>query len=285
MPAIGITAEVQPLVLGGVARSIGIGPDHPLVIIAGPCVLEEEDRVFRIARALARSCEERGLGFIFKASFDKANRTSLHSPRGPGMGEGLRTLARIRDELGCPVTTDVHLPEQAAPVAEAVDLLQIPAFLCRQTDLLLACAATGRPVNVKKGQFLAPEDMAHPLAKLKAGGAKGVLLTERGVSFGYHQLVVDMTSLPRMRALGAPVCFDATHSVQRPGGAGGTTGGDRALVPYLARAAVAAGVDAVFMEVHDDPDQAWSDGPNQLRLDTVPRLLDELGTIDRLIRR
>jgi 2-dehydro-3-deoxyphosphooctonate aldolase (KDO 8-P synthase) len=280
MAAIGITGEARPLLLG----PVGVGPGHPLAIIAGPCVLEEEERVLRIARGLARACEERGLGFIFKASFDKANRTSLDSPRGPGIAEGLRALERVRGELGCPLTTDVHLPEQAAQVAAVVDLLQVPAFLCRQTDLLLACAATGRAVNVKKGQFLAPEDMAHPLEKLRRGGASGVLLTERGVSFGYHQLVVDMSGLPRMRALGAPVCFDATHSVQRPGGAGATTGGDRAMVPFLARAAVAVGVDAVFMEVHDDPDRAWSDGPNQLRLETVPALLDELAAIDRLVR-
>lgn len=283
MPAIGITSEVPVLRIEGPREAVEAGPGRPLLIIAGPCVLEEPARVRRIGHALARACAELGLGYVFKASFDKANRTSLQSPRGPGLEGGLAELAALRAELGVPVTTDVHLPDQAAAVAEVVDLLQVPAFLCRQTDLLRACAATGKPVNVKKGQFLAPEDMAHPLAKLRAGGAPGVLLTERGACFGYHRLVVDITGLPLMRALGAPVCMDATHAVQRPSAEEGRSGGDRRLVPFLARAAVAAGVDAIFLEVHDEPERAWSDGPNQVRLADAPALLAELAALHRLV--
>ena len=215
------------------------------------------------------------MNLVFKASFDKANRTSAQSYRGEGMDEGLAVLAEVKRETGRPVLTDVHLPDQAAAVAEVADVLQIPAFLCRQTDLLQAAAATGRPVNVKKGQFLAPEDMAHVLGKLRAAGGERVLLTERGTSFGYHDLVVDMRGLLTLRALGVPVCFDATHSVQRPSAADGTSGGDRTLAPVLARAAVAVGVDAIFAEVHEDPDHARSDGPNSLTYALLDQLLGE----------
>ena len=284
MAAIGITSAVESLVIQGPAGPLRVGPGAPLTIIAGPCVIEEPERVLHIARGLARVAAEAGVQLVFKASFDKANRTSLDSYRGPGLESGLAVLARVRDEVGLPITTDVHLPHQAAPVARVVDLLQVPAFLCRQTDLLVACGETGRPVNTKKGQFLAPEDMAHVVTKLRRSGSSGVMLTERGASFGYHQLVVDMTSLPALRALGVPACFDATHSVQRPGGLGARSGGDRTLVPYLARAAVAAGLDAVFMEVHDDPDRALSDGPNMVPLHEVGALLAELAAIDRLVR-
>ncbi|MCB9780148.1 MAG: 3-deoxy-8-phosphooctulonate synthase [Alphaproteobacteria bacterium] len=277
----GITTAVRSV---EITPELRLGPGRPLLIIAGPCQLEAPDRVLRIAAGLKRACAAAGLSYVFKASFDKANRTSLGSTRGPGLDEGLALLDRVRTELGVPVTTDVHLPEQAAAVASVVDLLQVPAFLCRQTDLLLACAATGRPVNVKKGQFLAPPGMAHVADKLVQGGAPGVILTERGTTFGHGDLVVDMRGLPLMRELGWPVCFDATHSVQRPAGLGGTTGGDRRLVPFLARAAVAAGVDAVFLEVHDDPDHAPSDGPNMVRLDDAPALLAELAALDGLVR-
>ncbi len=242
--------------------------EGPLLCILGPCVLESEGGATRIAEGIAEVCARLGVAWVFKASFDKANRSSQGSYRGPGMAEGLPILARIGERVGAPVTTDIHLPEQAARVAEVVDLLQVPAFLCRQTDLLEAAAATGRPVNVKKGQFVAPADMAGVLGKLPAGR---VMLTERGTTFGYHDLVVDFRSLPTMRALGVPVCFDATHSVQSPGGA--TTGGDRRWVPYLARAATAVGIDALFAEVHDRPEEALSDGPNMVRLSDLEALL------------
>ena len=284
MAAIGITAQVETVGIDGPDGRLRVGPGQPLLLIAGPCVIEEPERALRIARGLAQVAARVGVQLVFKASFDKANRTSLDSYRGPGLAAGLEVLAQVRREVGVPVTTDVHLPDQAAPVAAVVDLLQIPAFLCRQTDLLVACGATGKPVNAKKGQFLAAPDMAHVLRKLRQAGAPGVILTERGASFGYHQLVVDMTSLPALRELGAPACFDATHSVQRPGGLGAQSGGDRRLVPYLARAAVAAGVDAVFMEVHDQPELARSDGPNMVPLDQVEALLRELVAIDRLVR-
>lgn len=252
---------------------VAVGPLRvgagPLVAILGPCVLEPDDRALRIAEGIATVCQRLGLAWIFKASFDKANRSSRGSFRGPGTDEGLRELERIGRAVGVPLTTDVHLPGQAAAVAEVVDLLQVPAFLCRQTDLLVACAATGRPVNVKKGQFMAPADMAGVVGKLRPGGA---LLTERGTTFGYHDLVVDFRGLPTMRALGVPVCFDATHSVQQPGG-GATSGGDRRWVPYLARAAAAVGIDALFAEVHDRPEEALSDGPNMVRLEDLERLL------------
>jgi 2-dehydro-3-deoxyphosphooctonate aldolase (KDO 8-P synthase) len=241
------------------------GPD--LVFILGPCVIEGEERTRRIAAGIAEVCARLGVPWIFKASFDKANRTSRGSYRGPGL-DGLELLARVRAEVGVPVTTDVHLPGQAAVVGSVVDLLQVPAFLCRQTDLLLACGETGRPVNVKKGQFVAPEDMAGVVGKLPPGR---VILTERGATFGYHDLVVDFRSLPTMRALGAPVCFDATHSVQTPGGP--VTAGQRRFVPHLARAAAAVGIDALFAEVHDSPAEARSDAANQWPLAELEPLL------------
>ena len=242
-----------------------------LVFILGPCVLESEEGATRIAAGIAEICARLGVPWIFKASFDKANRSSAGSFRGPGMEEGLPQLARIGRRFGVPLTTDVHLPAQAALAADVVDLLQIPAFLCRQTDLLEAAATTGRPVNVKKGQFMAPADMAGALGKLRPGLA---MLTERGASFGYNNLVVDYRSLPIMRGLGVPVCFAATHSVQTPGGP--TTGGDRRWIPSLARAAVAVGIDALFAEVHDRPEEALSDGPNMLRLSELEGVLRQL---------
>jgi len=267
--------------IGGVR----VGAGEPLVLIAGPCVIEGEAQVQQIATALAEMCAGLRLPVVFKASFDKANRTSLASYRGPGLEEGLRILAAARRAAGIPVTTDVHHPEQAARVAEVVDLLQVPAFLCRQTDLLVACGATGRPVNLKKGQFVAPGDMRHAIAKVATQGSGGVLVTERGTTFGYHDLVADMRSIGTLRALGVPVVFDATHAVQRPGGAGDRSGGQREHVPALARAAVAAGADAVFLEVHPDPPNALSDAATQLPLDTLPDLLRQLTAIAAVVRR
>ena len=243
--------------------AIEVGPGKPLLLIAGPCVIESEEATVRAARRVAEASQRHGVPAVFKCSFDKANRTSAKSFRGPGLQEGLRILARCKRETGLPLLTDVHGEEQCAPAAEVIDLLQIPAFLCRQTDLLFAAGRTGRAVNVKKGQFVAPEDMRHAVSKLAEAGCSDVLLTERGSSFGYHNLVVDMRGLVQMRAY-APVCFDATHSVQRPSAQGTTTGGDRTLAPPLARAAAAVGIDALFCEVHEDPDRALSDGPNSL---------------------
>ncbi|HEX9575849.1 MAG TPA: 3-deoxy-8-phosphooctulonate synthase [Myxococcales bacterium] len=240
-----------------------VGPGHPLLLIAGPCVIEGEAQTLAAARKVAEVAQRHGLPAIFKCSFDKANRTSGKSFRGPGLTQGLRVLARVKQETGLPVLTDVHEVAQCAPAAEVADVLQIPAFLCRQTDLLLAAGATGRAVNVKKGQFLAPSDMKNVVAKLLEAGCRDVLLTERGATFGYHDLVVDFRGLIAMRKF-APVCFDATHSVQQPGGEGDRTGGDRTLAPPLARAAAAVGIDALFCEVHEDPDRALSDGPNSL---------------------
>ena len=251
--------------------SIPIGSGAPLVLIAGPCVLQ--DRIFNVDHAsrLKDIATNANIPLIFKASFDKANRTRATSPRGPGLEEGLRLLEEVKAQVGLPILTDVHLPGQCGPVAEVADVLQIPAFLCRQTDLLVAAGATGRPVNVKKGQFLSPEDLT--FAKEKVGHDQ-VLFTERGTTFGYRDLVVDFRGLATMRSLG-PVVFDGTHSVQRPGSAGGQTGGDRTLVPALVRAAVAVGVDALFLEVHPDPDHAPSDGPNSLNYSGLVRVLDE----------
>jgi 2-dehydro-3-deoxyphosphooctonate aldolase (KDO 8-P synthase) len=262
----------NPVVIGPTR----IGQGRPLGLIAGPCVMEPGGMTLRIATRLAALCADRGVPLIFKASFDKANRTSGSSFRGLGLDEGLRTFDRVKAETGLPVTTDVHETIQARPVAQVVDLLQIPAFLARQTDLLEAAAGTGRPVNVKKGQFMAPWDMAHVVDKLNASGAEGVLLTERGTTFGYGRLVNDFRAIPQMQVTGAPVVFDATHSVQLPGGGPGGTAssGQREMIPTLARAAVAAGCDALFLEVHPDPDNALSDGPNSLRLDDLPDLLD-----------
>jgi 2-dehydro-3-deoxyphosphooctonate aldolase (KDO 8-P synthase) len=253
------------------------GPGQPLLVIAGPCVIETEDLCLRIAEHLARLQADLGVQVVFKASYDKANRTSGGSFRGPGIDEGLAVLARVRAAVGLPVTTDVHLPEQAVSAGEVCDLLQIPAFLCRQTDLLLAAAATGRAVNVKKGQFLAPGDMKHVVAKLLAGGCSDILLCERGTFFGYGRLVNDFAGLPTMRAMGVPVIFDATHSVQQPASLGGATGGDRAVVEPLARAAAAVGIDGVFFETHPDPDASPSDGANMVPLadlhDVIARVL------------
>jgi 2-dehydro-3-deoxyphosphooctonate aldolase (KDO 8-P synthase) len=241
---------------------------HPLMLIAGPCVLESEALAFQIAETIKTIVEKHDLFFVFKASFDKANRTAGTSTRGPGIDEGLEILARIRDELNVPVTTDVHDISQVDTVSAVVDMIQIPAFLCRQTDLLLAAGNSGKSVNVKKGQFMAPEDMDYAVAKVKQGGGQNVFLTERGASFGYRNLVVDIRSLPIMRN-SAPVIFDGTHSVQMPGGAGGKTGGKREMVPVLVRSALAAGVDGLFLEVHPDPDSSPSDGPNMITPETL----------------
>ncbi len=265
---------------------IEVGEGHELLLIAGPCVIESEAATLANARRVAEASQRHGVPVIFKCSFDKANRTSVKSFRGPGLVEGLRVLSKVKAELELPLLTDVHEIEQCARAAEVVDVLQIPAFLCRQTDLLAAAGKTGRAVNVKKGQFLAPEDMRHAVAKLAEVGCKDVLLTERGSSFGYHNLVVDMRGLVAMRAL-APVCFDATHSVQRPsGGADGTTsGGDRTLAPPLARAAAAVGIDALFCEVHEDPDRALSDGPNSLTFALWDALVADVLRIRAALRR
>ncbi len=254
------------------------GPDQPLLVIAGPCVIETADLCMRIADALSRIAARLHVQMVFKASYDKANRTSAASFRGPGIDEGLAVLERVRDATGLPVTTDVHLPEQAVAAGDVCDMLQIPAFLCRQTDILLAAAATGRAVNVKKGQFVAPGDMRHAVAKLLAGGCHDILLCERGTFFGYGRLVNDFTGLPVMRGLGVPVIFDATHSVQQPASRGETTGGDRAFVEPLARAAAAVGIDGVFFETHPDPDASPSDGPNMVPLDRLE------GVIERVLR-
>ncbi|MCH2181375.1 MAG: 3-deoxy-8-phosphooctulonate synthase [Mariniblastus sp.] len=259
------------------------GQGQPLTVIAGPCVLENQALAGQIAQHLKSTCQSLNLRFIFKASFDKANRTSLDSYRGVGLESGLSVLASLKRELGIPVTTDIHLPDQAAPVAEVCDLLQIPAFLARQTDLLVAAAATGRPVNVKKGQFMAPADMRHVVHKLVGAGCRQVLLTERGTFFGYGNLINDMRALPEMRQLGVPVVFDATHSVQRPSAAGGTTGGNREMVAPLARAAVAVGCDAVFLETHPEPEKSPSDGPNMVPLDEVRPLLEQLVSLHNTV--
>ncbi len=262
-----------------------IGNDLPFVLMAGPCVIESEDFTLRVAGAIRDIAARCGVPLIFKSSFDKGNRTSKDGFRGPGLEEGMRILQRVKDEVGVPVITDVHTPEQAEPVARVADVLQTPAFLCRQTDFIEAVAKTGKPVNIKKGQFLAPRDMRHVLDKALATGNKDMMLCERGASFGYNNLVSDMRSLLVMRDFGAPVVFDATHSVQQPGGLNGATGGNREFVPGLARAAVATGVAAVFMEVHPDPDQALSDGPNSLVLDDLEDLLKVLKRLDEVVKK
>lgn len=262
-----------------------LGNDRPFVLIAGPCALESREHALEMSHALTEMTAKLGIGLIYKTSFDKANRTSLKSNRGIGLETGLPILAEIRETYGCPVLTDVHAPDQCAPVAEAVDVLQIPAFLCRQTDLLVAAAETGRAVNVKKGQFLAPWDMKNVVAKLSDAGNSNVLVCERGASFGYNTLVSDMRALPIMAAqTGQPVVFDATHSVQQPGGQGATSGGQREFVSVLARAAVAIGVAAVFMETHEDPDSAPSDGPNMVPLKDMPALVETLMAFDHLAK-
>ncbi|MEM6972362.1 MAG: 3-deoxy-8-phosphooctulonate synthase [Pseudomonadota bacterium] len=260
------------------------GNGAPAALIAGPCQAESAAHAVDIAGTVAETCKAEGMGFVFKASFDKANRTSLGGERGLGLDEGLAVLAAVRAEIGCPVLSDVHLPEQCAPVAEVTDALQIPAFLCRQTDLLLAAGQTMRPINVKKGQFLAPWDMGNVAAKIASTGNADVMLCERGTSFGYNTLVVDMRGLVQMAATGRPVVFDATHSVQQPGGLGGSSGGDRRFAPVLARAAAAVGVDGFFIECHPDPDKAPSDGPNMIRLDEMADVIRRLAAFDRLAK-
>jgi 2-dehydro-3-deoxyphosphooctonate aldolase (KDO 8-P synthase) len=259
-----------------------IGPGHPLLLIAGPCVLESEEIARRIASHVKEVAGRLGISFVFKASFDKANRTSLSSYRGPGLSEGLRMLAAIRQEFQVPVISDVHDVTQVEQAAQVLDILQIPAFLCRQTDLLVAAARTGKVVNVKKGQFMAPWDMEHAVGKIRASGNSNILLTERGTTLGYNNLVVDMRSLPIMRSLGCPVIYDATHSVQLPGGADGSSGGQRQFIAPLARAAVAAGVDGLFMEVHPEPAKALCDGPNSLPLDQLEPLLTTIVAIHNM---
>ncbi len=266
MTAVAVTADV---VVGG----------EDLVLLGGPCAIESEDITLRIAEGVSEVCRRLGVGYVFKASFDKANRTSVDGYRGPGLEDGLKVLERVKREFGVPLITDIHEAWQAQPVAEVVDILQIPAFLCRQTDLLLAAAGTGRVVNVKKGQFVSPAEMDQVVRKLESGGTQRILLTERGSSFGHNALVVDFRSLPRMRTTGYPVVFDATHSVQMPGGRGTSSGGQRQFVPYLARAAVAVGIDALFMEIHEDPDRALSDGPNMVRLADLEGLMRDLVAI------
>jgi 2-dehydro-3-deoxyphosphooctonate aldolase (KDO 8-P synthase) len=269
--------------IGGVT----IGGGAPLALIGGPCAIEDEKHALMVAERLLRITGAAGVPFVYKSSYDKANRSSAHSYRGPGLKEGLRILRRVKDVLGVPVLSDVHDVSEVGPAAEVLDVLQVPAFLCRQTDLVVACAKSGRPVNVKKGQFLAPRDMQNVVEKIRSAGSEDLLLTERGTSFGYTNLVVDFRSLPIMRAFGYPVVFDATHSVQLPGGQGDRSGGERQYVQALARAAVAVGVDALFMEMHEDPDRTLadgrplSDGPNMLKLDDLPPLLDALLGIRR----
>ncbi len=272
----------SPVVAAGKAR---FGNGLPLALIAGPCALESRAHALEMAHALKEIAERLKIGLVYKSSFDKANRTSAQSARGLGLKEAIPIFAEVKERTGLPVTTDVHEPEQCAALAEVVDVLQIPAFLCRQTDLLMAAARTGKPVNVKKGQFLAPWDMKNVVAKLLGAGNPNVLITERGVSFGYNTLVSDMRALPILAETGAPVIFDATHSVQQPGGQGATSGGERRFVPVLARAAVAVGVAGLFIETHQDPDRAPSDGPNMLPLASLEPLLKELMEIDRLTKR
>ncbi|MDO4191339.1 MAG: 3-deoxy-8-phosphooctulonate synthase [Bacteroidales bacterium] len=259
-----------------------IGGNQQFSLLAGPCVIESESLVMHTAETLKKVCEQLNINLIFKSSFDKANRSSLNSKRGPGLEEGLRILQKVKRELDLPTVTDVHETTQCQPVAEVVDMLQIPAFLCRQTDLLLAAAATGKPVNVKKGQFMAPSDVKQIIGKFEGSGNDNILLCERGTSFGYHRLVVDFCGLPEMRAMGYPIVFDATHAVQQPGGE--ITRGNRDMVPYLINAACAIGIDALFAEVHPDPDHAWSDAANQLQLDTIEPILRKAIAIDNIAK-
>lgn len=264
--------------------TIIIGGHNPLILIAGPCVIEEEEFTISLAWKLKEISVNVGIPLIFKASYDKANRTSLSSFRGPGLKEGLRILKRVKEEVGLPVLSDVHRISEISRSVEVLDIIQIPAFLCRQTDLLVEAGRMGRPINLKKGQFLSPWDMVHVVEKIASTGNNQILLTERGTSFGYNNLISDMRSLPIMRDLGYPVIFDATHSVQLPGGAGKTSGGRKEFISYLARAAVGAGADGVFFEVHPSPEQALSDGANSLELDTLPPLLKQLIAIDQIVK-
>jgi 2-dehydro-3-deoxyphosphooctonate aldolase (KDO 8-P synthase) len=266
------------------ADKLPIGGQTPLTIIAGPCVIEDWDTTFEIAAFLKKLTDELELSFIFKASFDKANRTSIHSYRGPGMEKGLGMLSRIKSEAGVHIISDVHEVHQVDAAANVLDIIQIPAFLCRQTDILLAAGKTGRPINIKKGQFLAPWDVVNIIDKVKSTGNTDIVLTERGNMFGYNNLVVDFRGIPIMQSFGCPVIFDATHSVQLPGGAGGSSGGQREYAPTLAKAAVAAGADGVFLEVHPDPDNALCDGPNTLPLNSLKPLFQQLTSISQAIR-
>ena len=271
----------RPVRIGAVT----IGGGAPLALIGGPCAIENEKHALMMAERLQRVTAAAGVPFIYKSSYDKANRSAIHAYRGPGLVEGLRILRKVKDETGLGLLSDVHDVSEVAPAAAVLDVLQVPAFLCRQTDLIVACARSGRPINVKKGQFVAPRDMINVVEKVRASGSEDLLLTERGTSFGYNNLIVDFRGLPIMRSFGYPVVFDATHSVQLPGGQGDRSGGERQYVQALARAAVAVGVDALFMEIHEDPDRTLddgrplSDGPNMLRLDDLPRLLDEIRAI------
>jgi len=274
--------SLQPI---PIADAVRVGGGAPLLLIAGPDVIESREHALRMAESLAAIAGDRDVPWVFKASFDKANRTSVDSYRGPGLEQGLAVLAEVRRTVGVPVTTDIHTPDQAVAVAEVADLLQIPAFLCRQTDLLVAAGRTGKAVNIKKGQFLAAHDAGHIVDKVRSTGNHAVLLTERGTTFGYNNLVVDFRGIARMQSFGVPVCFDATHAVQLPGGQGSASGGERPFIAGLARAAVAVGVDALFFEVHDDPDHAPCDGPIQYPLAEFATLLDELIRLDAARRR
>jgi 2-dehydro-3-deoxyphosphooctonate aldolase (KDO 8-P synthase) len=272
--------QIDPVAIDDPAGPpILVGSGQPLLLIGGPCALESPELARRVAGTMQKICARLGISYVFKASFDKANRTSLDAYRGPGLEEGLATLARIRTEIGVPVISDIHDVSQVKAAAEVLDILQIPAFLCRQTDLLTAAAGTGKPVNVKKGQFVSPWDMQYAVNKLRGAGGRKIMLVERGASFGYNNLVVDMRSLPVMRSFGCPVIYDATHSVQLPGGAGGSSGGQREFIVPLARAAIAAGIDGVFMEIHPEPEKALCDGPNSLPLDEMESVLIQLQRI------
>ena len=273
-----------------ITRSVVVGPlsignQNPLALIGGPCVIESEQNAMSIAEKIKRITEDLGVPFIFKASYDKANRTSIKSYRGPGLEDGLKILQKIKTQLDLPILSDVHKEEEIKPAAEVLDILQIPAFLCRQTDLLVKAAQTGKTINVKKGQFLAPWDMKNVVVKLEESGNNNILLTERGATFGYNNLVTDMRSLVLMREYGYPVIFDATHSLQQPGGQGTQSGGQSEMIADLARGAIAVGCDALFMEIHPDPSKALSDGPNMLQIDLLPNLLKQLITLDQLVKR
>jgi len=263
---------------------IEIGGNNPIVLIAGPCVIESEDQVRKTVKGLKEITKEINIPFIFKSSYDKANRTSIKSYRGPGLKKGLEILEKIKGEFNIPLLIDVHQIEEVESVSGVADILQVPAFLCRQTDFIISIARTGKPINVKKGQFLAPWDMKNVIEKIESTGNKRILLTERGSCFGYNNLVVDMKSLPVMRSFGYPVIFDATHSVQKPGGRGTITGGEREYVPFLAQAAVATGIDGLFLEVHPEPERALSDGPNMMKLSQVKELLEKLIRIDKIVK-
>jgi 2-dehydro-3-deoxyphosphooctonate aldolase (KDO 8-P synthase) len=258
-----------------------VGPGRPFLLIAGPCVLESEEMAMEVAGTLKEICGRLGMSYVFKTSFDKANRTSLDSYRGPGIDKGLEIMARVREAIGVPIISDIHEVGQVEQAAAVLDILQIPAFLCRQTDLLVAASQSGKPISLKKGQFLSPWDMKHAVSKIKWSGNRNLMLTERGAMLGYNNLVVDMRAFPVMRSMGCPVIYDATHSVQLPGGAGDSSGGQREFIPFLARAAVAAGIDGLFMEVHPDPDNSLCDGPNSWPLDEIEPLLESIMAIHR----